>query len=655
MIFITPVVSRAVQATKEYIARGLEGLTVGKIGDVPIFGRANSQQLAYDGYRANIECFIQATASKTKIVTSSEGFSFPDDYEFQAPFALPRTVFKLSGDMSTEQRGRFENSLRSEGLEKVDGKEKNLYTIQRPSPTTLKKLKQIAHPRTIHLTDYAQLEGTLDLLPVFNYLDAFLATNTYSYKKSDYPVSNETKRIIHAELRACGKQWYREGFSEKKDSLKKIALGKEVPQGRKVDHAETEDLTPHMDTEYPQTIVLVAKPSLNPSSASWGHPSSVPNKSGLVFPYFDGMLLADTGFVRRSVSTFFLRLMGENTKAAHSSFAILRKTMGTATTTPQGIVLTHVLMGIDLALQTQTQVYLLFDGTAYLGFVLLGEEFIISMRGKLYEPLAPADLRKELLEMHTHDGALEALVGIFGQCTLTGGDNGMITKEEIETGPLLLNQLAEIDTERTDKEVIGKLSEMLKRLNFPGDYLSFSPTNLRWAIEQMTLFVDIELTDEKVFIPIKDWEGMQRKVAQVMACFGPRSPSFIDPKGREITVRTSSFFGEYEGEGRTRKRTNNRFIVYEKILTQAIKDWDKLEKDGKMKINLEERAIGSRGHVFQNDSIDVIWNALKSGSEARAWGEEAVAIKIPMADKGKKRKRDDDVAGVSMADFDSLF
>lgn len=123
MIYIASAVSRAVAATKEFIAKGLEGLTVGKIGDVTVYGCANEHQLAYDGYKNNTEAFILATTTKSKVLTNQEAYSFPLGYEVKAPLVLPNVVFRVAKGVPAEVMEKMKESLASEGIEEVGGKD----------------------------------------------------------------------------------------------------------------------------------------------------------------------------------------------------------------------------------------------------------------------------------------------------------------------------------------------------------------------------------------------------------------------------------------------------------------------------------------------------------------------------------------------------
>jgi hypothetical protein len=98
MLYICAHPSKAIPATKDFLARALSNFTIGKISELNIFGKPTETQVAYGGYKANIECFLSATANRTKISTSTFHVPFPSGYVCSVPLPLPRTVFALSGN-----------------------------------------------------------------------------------------------------------------------------------------------------------------------------------------------------------------------------------------------------------------------------------------------------------------------------------------------------------------------------------------------------------------------------------------------------------------------------------------------------------------------------------------------------------------------------
>jgi hypothetical protein len=82
--------------TAPFMARGLN-LAPAKLGDVELFSKPNHAQLAYSSYKDNIEAFLFATATKTKVFVGIKTYPFPDTYVPTLPLPLPKTIFAIDG------------------------------------------------------------------------------------------------------------------------------------------------------------------------------------------------------------------------------------------------------------------------------------------------------------------------------------------------------------------------------------------------------------------------------------------------------------------------------------------------------------------------------------------------------------------------------
>jgi hypothetical protein len=649
MIYIAGQPTAISGQTTAFIERKLEGMTVGKVGEVGIYAIPREQQVAYTEYKTNIEAFVTATALGEKVLCNNSGYPFPADYVASVPIAIPATVIRFKVAPPPDKLAKILEEGAPLGMEKVTSKDGNSYIVRRPTAQFLRKLEKVCTERAQNMTSFSQMFATICMLPLIQFIDAFLATNTYSYKKADFKFKEGMTKAVNLDLR-IEEAYYREGYS--KDLPGAASVKESAPKRRKISDDEVEDLTPWQSSSVPHSIVAVAKPSLNPSSASWGLPSQVPNKGGLVFPYFKGMLQADVPFVRRITMSRFLRLFGAAPADMLASWKALRDSIGISMTTPEGIVISHILMGIDLCLQSQTQVFLLFDNAIYLGFVLLGDEFSVFYRGVFHAPLKAKDLRTELQKMYTHDGALDELVAVFGKCTFKG-DSKMVMKDDIMTPEGLLDMLAELDVEDEDEPTteVTLIRELLKRLNFRGSYRSFKPVDIEWAISMILLSPDERLGDQLLFVPQKGWSGVGDRVFQILSAFGPHSFSFYDPAGDIVRVpkvdTDEDFFALKDDKG---KQKNSRFVVYEKNLVTAERDWNRVVKEGVLRMKFRERAAGSRAQVYIAEQMDGVWGILKRVAAAGLIG---IGGEDKKKDEGgnKKGKKKGDTVDPSDVDF----
>jgi hypothetical protein len=575
------------------------------------------KQIAYDAYQSNIEAFVYATALKQKVITGADSYPFPAEYVSTVPLNLPATVFRFKSAPPEAVIKKILSYADSMGMEKLVSKDNHSYIVRRPTFELVAKLANDCTDRGVSLTGISQAKATILLMPICKFIDAFLATNTHSFKKSDFAFkSGVDTTVMRMELR-IETYWHREGYGKDKPAQKTT---ESAPKRRKIADDEAADLTPYMSGTVPHSTTAVAKPSLNPSSASWGPPQSVPGKRGILFPYFDGMLQPDAGFIRRTIHSRFFRLLGGTMADAREYWDELRDSLSISCTSEAGQVLSHVLMGIDLALQSQVQVFLLFDGNTYLGFTLLGEEFQVQYRGKWYFPRTEEHLREELATLFTHEGAINGLAEAFGKCTF-GGETKLYSKDDLKTPEGILDALSGLDiSEGETPPEIKEVEAMLKRLNFPGKYRSFSKDNIIWAIDTL-LAKTVDLSGELIHIPLKNWTGVGTREYQILGSFGPHSFSLIDPKGDKVKIPRLPADEDYFAKETDGKPTNPRFIVYEKDLRTSISDWKKVKAKGEVQMLFKERAAGSRAQVFKGEELSAIWNCLKVHAAEKRVGE----------------------------------
>lgn len=619
MIYLCGIPHAGLPSTTPFISRGLTGYTVGNLSTVGILGKANQQQLAYSGYKDNIEAFLCATALQTKVITAAEHHIIPSTYVPTIPLAMPRTLFKLAKKPTPAQLEKLTTALQSEGINTVQlGKGESSYYLTRPSfGTLITKLPNFCFPRCGSIDGYSHVLASSRMGIIWKCIDLFCAVNTYSYKSSDYRApSDHAKRGVTLLMENRSEtSYYRDGYTKAKKPCTRDEAMAENVERRNVDQFESSDLTPDISCEARMNhSVYVAKPSPLPSSTSWGQANQVPSRSGLLFPYFEGMLNPDVKYVRDVIGRRFFRNLGDSVTDPRQAYVELRETLGIAVTTPQGIALGHVLCGIDLALETQTQAFFVFDRSEYRGFVLLGEEFKVQIHGKWYAPISERELRDELKGLESHAESLETLLDLLKLCKDAEGDS-ITVSDDSRTCSGLADALAKIDFEKTeDKVEVEEIQAVLARIHFTDTYMTPKPDNLIWAIEELTTReAEPFPVDVPFYIPLKDWDRVDEKVHKVLASFGPRSYSFRNSKGTVITIPAPGEADPMEETDPKGELTIKTLIVYEKALREAIKDWDALAETGEIKAEWAERAVGSRANLYRGEPKKKIWDALKAG------------------------------------------
>lgn len=590
----------------------------GKMSDFNCFALPTETQPFFSAYASSIEAFIYATAVQKKVTVGAEAFPIPADYVPKMPLTYPPVVFKMRGKQSKATNEALKTKFDKQGIAEVPAKGEPIFLISRPDFTALSNvLPAIAMPNIQRNAANVQVETGKIITTVYQCIDLFLATNTYPYKPVDFEVTSKGDTVtndlaLKMELRSDASYW-RSGYGAKK--FQRTESTAAIP-GRKIDNEEPEDLTPHFGSICQLGgSVYVAKPSPIPSTINHGLPSSVPNKGGICFPYFDGMLQPDANDLRDLIGRTFFRNLGPNPKDAYKT---LRSAIGDMAGTIQGSRLHHIMKGVRMALEAQSQLFLMFDDEKYLGFVMLGEHFRVFLRGDWHEPEKAADLQKTLKRIKNLDATLDDLVDSLAGLVMESGDAMMVGKKDIDTSIKLAFVLSKVkiehgegDTQKEYAEKISRVCELIRRCSFKTDYQTMKPGNITALLRAIAVGKLPE--GLPVFISSKPnlWSIYGKVYGLGLAAFGPTAPSFRGSKGEEIKILPKgSKDNKIEEMTKDDKHVVESLIVYEKPLQQAFNDMKTFIETAKIRSDPKERMAGVRAHVFKGESRTEIFNVM---------------------------------------------
>lgn len=630
-------------ATAAFLARSITNHTVTSPSDLNIFGKPVSKQIAFDGYSSNIEAFICATSVKTKLYCDQPHYPINTSKEVTVPIGLPRTVFTFKNKGSEAGEAKMMEAAKDMGIEKRIVGKGVVYTIEKPTIEFLGKLRPAVPDACLNVTDYSQYGATLQFYWLTQVVDLFLATNTYSYRPSHFEEEEPKADGQHPSsvVEYYGSMLWGSGCS------------KEIARKKRKLASGWEDRTlvdPSQEAGYDSGVkmssaVFVAKPSPLPSKTSWGAPAECPNSKGIHFPYFEGLSHSDTAYMRRLVHKRFFRNLGSSAIDPKEAYKQFRTTIGPAATTPQGRIMNHILFGIDLALDTQTQLYLLFDGKHYYGFNLLGGYFSIWSDG-WREPAEEAELQNIMARYRTHDGSMKELIKLFRAPGCVKAE-GIKIKNSIRSSQEICSVLGAIDQEKSAPEVIMRIQEMVGNLVFDGVYRNLSAKMLEEAVDELLGNEDV-LEELQVYVP-KDkavWKLLASPYYVPIASFGARSFSLIDRGGKatEVQLVASKFKAKLGKEDKADK-VKDGLPFFEKPIGECLSDWARLVETGKARINFQERAVGSRGFLVRGEGLTSIIAIFEA-----ALSDGKIGIGPQKIDRGKGKQRDVEMTEITTVD-----
>jgi hypothetical protein len=399
-------------------------------------------------------------------------------------------------------------------------------------------------------------------------------------------------------------------------------------------------------------VVVVAKPAPFHPEVNFGPASSVPNEPGIVFPYFFQMISPDYQIINEIVFRYFLRNLGdtkENFIAGYKRFETATKTWMDS---PEGMVFQHIFYGIDLALSTQSRLFLVAEHGQYCGFVLLGMGFTVVAQDLRFEPVSAEDLRDEVAKMSPHDLALDELSKLFSEATIgTTKKRVKVSKENLKSYRSIYNQYHKRSFDSEEKD---RIDSLISDLSFPERFWTVSPNTI-------DLFLGIYANRDGQHAddaPMYIGSGLVREDSAnylALSVFGSTAPSFFTVGGEKKAIPAPGKPDPLSVIDPATKKPTLPVIPYTmKGIRTSMDDLYKVWKDRAIFVLPRERAGPSRTTQFQGAARNQVWESLKTHIGGREIDESVDKKKVPTT----ADKKDTKGKGKSIAfgmDDDSAF
>jgi hypothetical protein len=649
-------------APAAFLAKKLQGYAPSPINQLAILGIARYPEVAYGMYRSHIDAFLYATITNEKVFAQSDAFSDFMPQSITIPFSLPPLTFSPGTKVSSDQAQILLKKLGDSATMKYVGKTLE-YTVGQPLITDIPKYLKAPNPTFAVGPDRLSPLGFRTYIKACGLLEAFLATNYYPAFKD---LEGEVPQISGMTLSTAGaysdadKQYFyhyapglkrtSEKVADAHAGLKRRRIEKERDSEEQMEE-DREELLPDskigimtFDEGELTSSVVTAKPSGRPSNINWGPPGSVPSLPGLVFPYFKGLNRPDFVTIREVFVNFFFRLFGSTFEECKSNIADIKRGVNDLSTTEGGLEITHAMKGVELALKTQTRLYLLFD-KSYLGFVLLGGRFAVYDGSKWISPVTPEEVQAELKKMDLHSAAVEKLALLMSQMKVSGTNTLVpINPVELSNATRLMEQMCIRDFDGYEKK--DEFDLELQRLLWPTPYRQISPDTFLKFLRD--LLIDKSMPDENTPMYIPSCQSPVRSpMFRLLASFGPDAPSLWNTRGDIISVLpdVSRKGKEVATEP---PEAPKEIIVLPKPVLIAYRDWEKILKDRAVSFNFKERAKSYRAHVISSPEMrKKVWGVLREGLEKIS--DDA------QGEPSRKKKKTDSIPVVSTDELLALW
>jgi len=138
-------------------------MTQAKLSDVPLYGKADVPEIAYAGYKANIDMFLLATIEKQRLRVDCEGRGAPMDVHIDSPLAVVDVAFTFVKAPSEEGLAKIADALQGYGFGPVAiSKTASVYTVDNiPINLVVGKLARIANPTAGTPKGYCTIESAV--------------------------------------------------------------------------------------------------------------------------------------------------------------------------------------------------------------------------------------------------------------------------------------------------------------------------------------------------------------------------------------------------------------------------------------------------------------------------------------------------------------
>lgn len=615
------------KTTPLFSLKGLPNITPSTISNLNIQGLSLERQVAYTQYSANISSFIHATLSG-KTVTVSPAPLGSLSVAQKLPLDPPTISFTLMKALDSDRSERLVGNL-GPGASRTQSGKTTIFHAPALPLESLGLVNTVATPFFNAGRDAINPKGMKAYVFLNTVISAFLYVHSYPAFRNEDPESLTTfDQLVSGEL---GGLYYAKDYKEKNESGVEVEKVRDLSEysytlnennkrsrdaGMEVDSPEKNPNKSAGFLRFSGTeTVFRAKPAKK-HQVNIGTVNDIPKLPGLIFPYFHGLIQPDAVFMNSMILRRFYQLMGDTHEKCQTTYIELRHGINSLASTSRGMELCHMLLGIDLALDTQSRCFLIIDKNKYLGFALLGARFAIFSNTKWFAPASVEDMVEAVSRMDPHESAVSDIIEKLEKLKTAGQYDGLTTKHIFSEPRTFVEELAKLKLNELEEEDVRDLDRFVRSLNYMGTgYLSQNPQMIAEMLTTLASTSDIALSRPTYLPSIK--APFDDKSFKLLSRFGPEAPSFWNDRGSEIVCKPVD--RSVVTTGGKRKVGDSdifgnmpvRLLITPKPLLLAVRDMNKVIETGKVKMDVKERAGKYRNISLESeDTRKSVWKGL---------------------------------------------
>jgi hypothetical protein len=360
---------------------------------------------------------------------------------------------------------------------------------------------------------------------------------------------------------------------------------------------------------------------------------------GLVFPYFNGLMMPDRDFVIPVFQRLFFRCLGSNQEKATNMWRLIKRGLRNIAPTQAGMAITHAFLGIVLSENALCPIRFVVTNGQYKGFVLQGQDFSIVANNTVFLPVSTTDVQTDLEVISSHDLALSRIIEVLRSCTMSDGSVRYDVRfKDVATSRDLFNTFAKIDWGYIGAQMRAKIPDYVEELNFGERWATINvKTVLDVLVYVQTGNRDI-LKDYPAYLNRSNFTD-EARINHALMIFGPFVPSINIGTSKDMAFsipKPDIDDGNLAVENGIRKLQSIPYKL--KNFTSAVVDWTQLLNKGVLYIPLPRKgnkefsnAKARDGQFSPKDSLALYGkvketvNYLRSSGAGRKRKGEAVA------------------------------
>lgn len=603
-----------------FTLKGLSNLVPSTITALNIQGIPLERQVAYTQYSSNIASFIYASATGKTITISPSPLGLLNGTN-SLPLPQPTVSFTLQKPLNTDQSDKFINIL-GPGASKTQSGKTTIYHAPALPTANLTSVVKLSTPFFNAGRDSINPKGARALKFLDNAISLFLEVHSYSAFREE----DKDSIIIFEQLlaRTYGTQYF-PAVSETKDKDGNITKtpvqledksysSNEFNKRPREDEMDTEEVTSaekfvksaegFFRFRGNETVVKAHPAKKNVSNI--GSSKQIPASPGLIFPYFHGLIQPDGVFMNSVLLRRFYQLMGSTHDLCQQTYVDLRHGVNSLASTARGMEMCHILLGVELALETQSRCFLIIDKGQYHGFSLLGARFAIFCNTKWNHSASEEDFLSAIKRMDPHESAIEDMIKVLADLKTKDQYSGSLDKSLFREPKMLVECFDKLKLNVIPDDEVREMDRCVRNLNYMGTgYLSKNPQMISEMLDTIASNKSIELGIPtyipSIRSPVKD------RLFAILSQFGPEAPSFWNDRGKEITCKpidksVSTMGGKRKiGDSDDFGNMPIRILITPKPLLVAVKDMERVLDKGRVKMDIDERAGRYRNITVEHD------------------------------------------------------